>query len=111
VGDFFWALGTGDFGTTPLNASGDAAFAFLLTPFGTPPGFNAGVYRYSHQTGAVTPVVVPFVTPAPGGGTFQGASFIPALNNGGELVFAGMVRSEVGTGAGLGLGVFKEDTV
>jgi hypothetical protein len=52
-------------------------------------GYNAGVYRYSHQTGAVTPVVVPFVTPVPGGGTktFQGASFHPHLNNGGELAF------------------------
>jgi len=64
--------GTFDFGflgPLSLNDQGDVAFAFVLQPFTQPPplGVNAGTYRYSHTTGDVTPVVIPFVTPAPGG--------------------------------------------
>lgn len=68
-------------------------------------GLNAGVYRYSHATGKVTAVVVPYVTPAPGGGTFAGAGFNTSLENGGELAFTGIVT----THTGLGYGVFKAD--
>src|SRR5437588_12843346 len=65
--------GTYDFGTLQgsLNDQGDAAFTFLLSPFTSPVGVNAGTFRYSHTTKSVTPVVLPFVTPAPGGGLFQ----------------------------------------
>ena len=67
--------GTFDFGflgPVALNDKGDVAFDFLLEDFTPPFGVNAGAYRYSHTTRSVTPVVIPFVTPAPGGGTFQG---------------------------------------
>ena len=59
-------------GQTQVNDWGDAAFAFTLTPFGSPVGVNSGVYRYSRATRNVTAVVVPGVTPAPGGGVFAG---------------------------------------
>ena len=109
-GTFFGALGSGAFGPgLSLNAQGDSAFVFFLQPF-TLPVLNAGVYRYSHTTKMVTPVVVPNVTQAPGGGKFAGASIHASLNNEGELVFAGIVPSGAGhAGNGLGLGIFKVD--
>ena len=42
----------------------------------------------------MTPVVLPFVTPTPGGGTFQGAIFFPHLNNGGDLLFDGLILTD-----------------
>jgi hypothetical protein len=106
----------GFLGPVGLNDEGDEVFTFLLKDFTPPFGVNAGTYRYSHTTRSVTPVVIPFVTPAPGGGTFQGASFQPTINNEGEVVFIGIVSTDKGlhtvpdTGEayiGLGLGVFR----
>jgi hypothetical protein len=113
-GTFFGAQGTGAFGPgLSLNAQGDAAFVFFLTPPGTSAaGVNAGVYRYSHSTRTVIPVVVPNVTLAPGGGAFAGAALHAQLNNEGELVFTGIVPSGAGVagnGLGLGVGIFKVD--
>ena len=71
----------GFLGTVGLNDQGDMVFNFLLRDFTPPFGVNAGAYRYSHTTQTVTPVVVPFVTPVPGGGTFQGVFFQPTINN------------------------------
>jgi hypothetical protein len=65
-------------GGTQLNDQGDGAFAFTLQPFGQPIGINSGVYRFSHITGNVTPVVVPDVTPAPGGGSLKESASTPA---------------------------------
>jgi hypothetical protein len=110
--------GTYDFsflGPATLNDQGDAAFSFLLQPFGAPFGVNAGTYRFSHSTGTVAPVVVPGVTPAPGGGLFAGTFFDPSLNNRGDLLFAGIVPTDKGIHIpgeayiGLGLGIFKAD--
>jgi hypothetical protein len=110
--------GTFDFsflGPSGLNDQGDAAFAFLLQPAGSPFGVNAGTYRFSHSTQTVTPVVLPGITPAPGGGTFAGTFFDPSINNGGELIFTGIVPTANGvhipgeTYIGLGLGVFEAD--
>jgi len=95
-------------GQTQLNDSGDGAFAFTLRPFdfnASPLGLNSGVYRYSHISGKVTAVITPYVTPAPRGGTFAGAGFNTSLNNGGDLVFTGIVATQLG----LGFGVFKAD--
>jgi hypothetical protein len=91
-------------GQTALNDEGDGAFAFTLSPFGAPVkvvdfflGFlNSGVYRYSHTSGNVSPVVVPFVTPSPAGGVFPGVGFNTSLNNRGDLVFAGIVGDKLG---------------
>jgi hypothetical protein len=110
-----------ELGHAARNNGGDGAFAFTLettafpcpgADFACPIGLNSGVYRFSGQTGVVTPVVVPGVTPVPGGGTFSGASFNVSLNNPGDLAFTGMVPASIGPGAsiGLGLGVFQADT-
>lgn len=102
-------------GQTALNDEGDGAFAFTLQPFGLPVGVNSGVYRLSHVTGGVTPVVIPEVTAAPGGGKFKGAGFSTSLNNKGELVFTGIIETDRGVHVppeiyiGLGVGVFKAD--
>jgi hypothetical protein len=102
-------------GPTTLNDEGDAAFDFTLSPFSSPIGVNSGVYRYSHQSQTVTPVVVPGVTSAPGGVTFAGAFFGPSLNNGGDLIFPGIVPTAQGIHlpdepyVGLGIGLFRAD--
>jgi hypothetical protein len=96
-------------GQTALNDEGDGAFVFTLSPLGAPVmvgdftlGFlNSGVYRYSHTSGKVTPVVIPNVTHSPAGGTFPGVGFNASLNNRGDLVFAGFVGDR--------LGIFKAD--
>src|SRR5262245_6949277 len=113
------APGGGSFGLGTLqgalNDQGDAAFTFLLPPFTLPIGVNAGTFRYSHITGKVTPVVLPFVTPAPGGGVFQGTTFYPNLNNRGDLLFDGIVVTDKGIHVpgedyiGLGVGIFQAD--
>jgi hypothetical protein len=61
----------------------------------------------------VTPVMIPEVTPAPGGGVFKGAQFGVSLNNRGDLVFGGIVETDQGIHLpneeyiGLGGGLFK----
>jgi hypothetical protein len=111
--------GTYDFGflgPVGLNDPGDAVFDFLLSPFSLPVGTNAGAYRYSHTNGRVTPVVIPYVTPAPGGGTYQGTGFEPSINNRGEIVFVGIIVTDQGVHVpgedyiGLGAGLFRSDT-
>lgn len=102
-------------GGTVLNDAGDGAFAFTLEPFGQPTGVNSSVYRLSHISGNVTPVVVPNVTDAPAGGTFKGVAFNTSLNNKGDLLFSGIIATDKGIHVpgqnytGLGVGVFKAD--
>src|SRR5215468_7422857 len=94
-----------------LNGPGDVAFAFVLETC-NPAFFNVGLYRYSHASRVVTPVIVPCVTPAPQGGTFVGAWIHPSLNNKGDLVFTAVFPTEAGPAGndlGLGLGIFKAD--
>ena len=88
-------FGIGFLGTVPINAAGEVAFAFLLA------GNNAGLYRFSPTTNAVTAVVVPGSTPIPTGGVFAGVDFDPSLNDGGDIAFAGLVPA--------GEGVFRAD--
>lgn len=115
------APGSGSFefgflGPVGLNDQGDMVFVFLLKDFILPFGVNAGAYRYSHTTGSVTPVVIPYVTPAPGGGAFQGALFQPTINNQGDVLFIGILATDKGLHnvpdngepyLGLGTGVFR----
>jgi hypothetical protein len=107
-------------GPVGLNNLGDMVFNFLLEEFTQPPplGVNAGAYRYSHTTRNVTPVVIPFVTPTPDGGTFQGVLFQPTINIRGDEVFAGIVETDKGVHnvpdngepyVGLGIGIFRAD--
>jgi hypothetical protein len=90
-------------GTTPINAVGEVAFVFQLNPVTPAVGTNAGLYRFSPTTNAVTPVVVPGSTPIPAGGVFAGVFFDPSLNNGGDIAFTGLVPT------GFGFGVFRAD--
>src|SRR5215510_4523872 len=60
-------------GVLSLNSPGDVAFGFFLEPCNPAFPINVGLYRYSHASRVVTPVIVPCVTPAPQGGTFAGA--------------------------------------
>ena len=110
-GTFFGAPATGGVPVPSLNGPGDVAFGFLLETC-NPAFFNVGLYRYSHASRVVTPVIVPCVTPAPQGGTFVGAWLHPSLNNKGDLVFTAVLPTEAGpagNGQGLGLGIFKAD--
>jgi hypothetical protein len=99
-------------GPATLNARGDAAVDFLLQPATSPFGVNSGAFRYLHNTGTVSAVVLPG-TPAPAGGTFQGVSFGPTLDNRGDLYFAGIIPTangvQVPDNPGLGIGVFEAD--
>jgi hypothetical protein len=103
----------GFLGPVGLNDPGDAVFDIYLQPFTLPFGVNAGAYRYSHTTHKVTPVVMPGVTPVPGGGTFQGVSFQPTINNRGDVAFAGIVDTDQGVPSvpptGKGIGIFQVD--
>jgi hypothetical protein len=105
----------GFLGPVGLNDQGDMVFNFLLKDFTPPFGVNAGAYRYSHTTRKVEPVVIPYVTPVPGGGTFQGISFQSTINNRGDVAFAGIVETEHGVHVdgeayiGLGIGIFLAD--
>ena len=98
-------------GQPALSEPGNVAFTFTLEPFSLPVGVNAGVYRFSPNKNQLSAVVVPGVTPAPGGGTFAGATFRASLNNAGDLTFTGIVPAAIGPGAsvGLGQGIFRAD--
>jgi hypothetical protein len=110
-------LGFGFLGPVVLNSQGDVAVSFVLEPNAVPIGNKSGVYRYSRMTGELTPVLVPGVTPVPGGGgaTFQGTSFSATLNNAGDLAFPGMIATDQGVHIpgqeypGLGVGIFQAD--
>lgn len=91
-------------GTTNLNASGDAAFAFFGEPAELPSGRNARVSRWAN--GALSAVVVPGVTSAPTGGFFAGVNDAPSLNDHGAVAFSGMIETRQGISGGLGVGVF-----
>ena len=103
----------GFLGPVALNDEGDMLFDFLLKDFALPVGANAGTYVRRHSTGEVTPVVIPYVTPVPGGGTFLGVSFTPTINNRGDMYFNGLIETEDGVHAagepygGVGFGLFK----
>jgi hypothetical protein len=100
-----------------INKRGDVVYAMSLIPVNVPPpaGVNSGVYRFSRSSGTLSAVVVPYITQAPAGGTFQGVHVQPCQNKGGDIVFSGIVRTEQGTHvagedySGLGMGIFRAD--
>jgi hypothetical protein len=87
--------GFGIFTPGGLNDAGDFAFGFGLEPYMDPLGLNAGVWRYSASTRAVTNVLVPG-DPAPGGTTFHGAGTHADLNNRGQIVTVGIIDTQYG---------------
>jgi hypothetical protein len=95
-------FGPAELGHLGLNDAGDMAIPFSLFFSEEEPlkvflldnggfSFYGGVYRYSHITRALSPVVVPDVTPAPGGGTFFGIGFNVSLNNRKHIAFSASV--------------------
>ena len=103
----------GIFGHAALNDPGDLAFAFNGDPFTLPLGLNSGVYRFTASSNVTTAILVPFVTPAPTGGVFQGAVIHASINNGRDVAFAGIINTTAGISVppnlGLGVGVFRSD--
>ncbi|MBI3468907.1 MAG: hypothetical protein HY000_38370 [Planctomycetes bacterium] len=97
-----------------INDHGDLAVAVALDPFGGTAGANTGLYRYSSNTQTLTPVVLPGVTPVPGGGAFVGGGVHSDINNRGDIVFPGMVPTDDGIhipgepDLGLGIGIFRQ---
>lgn len=102
-------FGAGVWQNVGVNSAGDAAFAFTLDmyPFSHLLGLNSGVYRYDARQARLGPVLVPFVTPAPGGGVFQGTYGYADLNGFGDVVFAGILPTTQGISGTLGMGVFR----
>jgi hypothetical protein len=105
----------GELGRIGFNQNGDAVAGLLLNPFTLPIGVNGAVYRFSRQQG-LTPVLIPNVTAAPGGGTFAGTFFNMGLNNSGVAVFPGLITgADISPGPpgvdglGLGMGLFQAD--
>jgi serine/threonine protein kinase len=104
----------GVLGCACMNGSGDVAFVFGLKPWDSPElkGFNrAGLYRYSHADHQLNALVIPGVTVAPGFGVFQSVAQHASLNNSGDIVFSGVVRTTAGVtpSTGLGQGIFLID--
>jgi hypothetical protein len=95
----------GPLGAT-LNDTGDAVMTLVLDPFTFPQGLNSGVYRFSQTTQTLTAVMVPYVTPAPDGGKFQGAAIHASINNPRDIAFAGIVPTTAGISDDLGMGIF-----
>jgi hypothetical protein len=103
-----------ELGRVGLDDAGDASFAFTLDPFTTPVGLNAGVYRFSKSSQALSALLRPGAA-APGGGTFQGTYFNTGINNGAETVFSGIITggdidpSSPPGYMGMGTGLFRAD--
>jgi hypothetical protein len=95
-------------GPTAISPSGEIAFSFALVPFNPNLSFgvNCGLYRYSQDHQTVTPVLAPYVTPAPTGGKFIGTGNAAGLRANGDLVFNGVVPSAAGLNGSDGQGVF-----
>lgn len=78
-------FGPAYWGNVALADNGDVAFAGTLDPFSVPLGLNSGVYRYDAATRTLGAVVIPDVTPAPGGSLFAGAFFYTSFGPEGRL--------------------------
>jgi hypothetical protein len=78
-------FGPGELGTLGLNAAGDVAVPFSLSP-STATNIPAGVWRFDRSSGVLSPAAVPG-TPTPGGGTLKGIWFNLGMNNRGDILF------------------------
>ncbi|HTD50744.1 MAG TPA: choice-of-anchor tandem repeat NxxGxxAF-containing protein, partial [Acidimicrobiia bacterium] len=83
-------LGLGSLANVGINDSGDVGFCWLAGPFDSPFGINGGVFR-ANANGLIDPIVLPGITPAPGGGVFVGC-IGSTISNGGDIAFTGLVQ-------------------
>jgi hypothetical protein len=90
-----------------MNAAGDVVFPFVLDGANPDnPTQGTGLFSYSHATQTVSLVVIPHVTPAPGGGAFLGINQRAVINNRGDIAFAGLIDTTVPADVLQGNGVF-----
>jgi hypothetical protein len=83
-GGVFGDFSTGDIA---LNDPGDLAFGFELEE-------GENVYRWSHQHGTLSALIIPNATPVPdGSGLFVGGYGYPSINNRGDIAFLGNVTN------------------
>lgn len=97
-------------GPTAINNQGDIIFSFSRVPFTPHPWVtNCGLYRYSADHGTLSAIVVPFATPAPTGGKFQGAGGLTLSLNQQRAVFGAIIATTDGLRKdnGFGFGVFE----
>src|SRR5206468_3338318 len=78
----------GELGDIGLNDPGDIAFGFSVETN------QSSVFRWSHNDQTLSAVMVPNITPVPGGGgVFVGAFGSPSINNQGDIAFVGQVTN------------------
>jgi hypothetical protein len=96
-------------GHVSLNDHGESAFV-IMRGLEIPFGVNAGLYQYSGRMATTTPLLLPGDA-TPEGDAFAGFGFRPIINNRSTIAFTGVLPSEIGPAAdiGLGLGVFQID--
>ena len=93
-------LGIGSINNVAQNDRGEMAFSWALAPFvPVPLGVNAALFR-ADVDGPVQAIVLPGLTPAPGGGVFAGSNSA-AISNQGEIAFAGLINTAQGPSFGI----------
>jgi hypothetical protein len=84
-------LGAGSASSVSVNDAGDVAFSWFVGPVVPPFGLGAALFR-TDASGTTSALVVPYETPAPGGGVFVG-SVDASLARDGAVAFLGLVES------------------
>jgi hypothetical protein len=74
-----------------LNDAGDVAFCWLLGPLEAPFGVNGGLFRSRASGLGGVALMLPGITPAPGGGVFVGCH-TATISNDGDIAFTGLVQ-------------------
>jgi len=95
--------GFGSLSPDGINDRGDAAFGYTLNG-DVFPIIDAGVFRYSHQTGKLTEIETPGVTALRDGTKLVGAAFQPSINNSGDIAFIGIIPTTKGADPSTGMG-------
>lgn len=87
-GGFEFGLGAAQ--ETAINDTGEVGFCWFLGPLELPFGLNAGLFR-ANEAGSLRAIMLPGITPAPGGGVFVGCD-TASISNFGDIAFTGFVR-------------------
>jgi hypothetical protein len=92
-------LGVGAAESVSINDAGEVAFSWLPQSPASPFGTGATLFR-ADDSGAIEALVVPGVTPAPGGGRFRG-SIGASISDRGHVAFDGLVDGPGGVEIGI----------